>query len=129
MMNLFLYSTFFIGGLSLFQYSFLVGSLNRTYLGLFKGVAEASIIAYSSSGTAVTPYFSKTLFEKNVNSYFQNNEIPGSGVVEPTFSYEYGEYYSAAKPNIAYVSISHPMGIYGTFDKTARFEVVDSENE
>lgn len=58
--------------------NFTVGAItfsgvNRTFASMYKGVIETSISTIGEGGQAHIPYFDKTLLEKNVSKYLEDN--------------------------------------------------------
>lgn len=45
-------------------------SIHRTFINLYRGVLESSILTLDKEGNPIYPYFDQDILEKNVSSYF-----------------------------------------------------------
>jgi hypothetical protein len=71
MLNIFLWAGILVFSLASFNYTYMLGTVNRVFLGLYKAIPESSVIAYADGGKAITPYFDQILLRINVASYFK----------------------------------------------------------
>lgn len=68
-------SLIFLFSLSIFGWNYQVTTTNRIYLGLYKGVAERSVVVVDSHGKDLEkPMFSEMLFHNNLDNYIRNLE-------------------------------------------------------
>ena len=59
---------------SVFGWNYRLTAANRVYLGLYKGVAEDSVITVDQTGRELSkPYISVSLFSNNLNRYLEKN--------------------------------------------------------
>lgn len=97
------------------------GVLNA-YLGLYKGVVESCVVAYTDTGTETTPYFNLTLVNQALSDYFEKNLSPYAR------SYTYSVYYPKKiwiLPDMSEIKIDLKAvlnDIY-TFERVAYFKV------
>ena len=59
---------------SIFGWNYRLTAANRVYLGLYKGVAEDSVITVDETGRELSkPYISVSLFSSNLSRYLERN--------------------------------------------------------
>lgn len=125
MMNFLLGGLALIFSLGMFNHTYITSSLNRCFLGLYNGIAESSLIAYSSSGSTMPLlYFDVSSFQKKVREYVRE-QIPFS---TPTV-YITMDYWNLAYPELEqqpdHVSVRlWTSGSFFDFDKTAVFTAI-----
>lgn len=72
MMNFLLGSATLLFTVSLFGRSYVLMSLNKAYLGLYKGIAESSLICFSERGDLLDePYFDVGAFQSKTREYLR----------------------------------------------------------
>ena len=60
---------------SIFGWNYRLTAANRVYLGLYKGVAEDSVITVDQTGRELSkPYISVSLFSTNLSRYLEKNK-------------------------------------------------------
>lgn len=72
----FIWAAFLVFSLWNFRLFYCIKGFERGYLGLYKGVAMASIICYDPSGNSIVPFFNQTTFEKELDIYLAANIAP-----------------------------------------------------
>ena len=76
MTHSFIWAAFLIYSLWNFRLFYNIKGFERGYLGLYKGTAMASVICFDASGRSIVPYFSKTIFQRELNGYLSENIKP-----------------------------------------------------
>lgn len=129
MPNILLWGSILIFAINSFGYTYNLSGVNRAFYGCFKAVAETSIIAYSSTGLVMKPYFHRATFKAQCEKYF------ASALRPYTSSYELSYYFADASGNtsskypvIAEVGLS--CKVYGmkNFHKSASFFVEEGKH-
>jgi hypothetical protein len=95
MMNILLWGLFFTLSAALFNFSFQLSTVARTFEGLDVSLAQSAVIAAPEAhASEVLPYFDDALFESRVQSYFK--EGLGKSIRSSSYSltYLYGGYRS-----------------------------------
>ncbi len=72
----FIWAAFLVFSLWNFRLFYCIKGFERGYLGLYKGVAMASIICYDANGESIVPFFNPTIFEKELDLYLEGNIAP-----------------------------------------------------
>lgn len=73
MTNCIFYSLFFVLFLNLSLGSLRYSQVNRSFMSIYKGMLEASVITINSEGEPIIPYFKQERIEKYVTEYLQSN--------------------------------------------------------
>lgn len=108
-----------------FQYSHIIGGINRVFLGLYKAVGEAAVIVYDEFGEETTPHFDTGYFEQSVISYFDTALSSYAANYEVGFSYycpETGEK-CVSRCQEADVYFKCPIPMLHEIKKSARFVI------
>ena len=72
----FIWAAFLVFSLWNFRLFYCVKGFERGYLGLYKGVAMASVICFDTSGNSIVPFFNQNIFEKELDLYLEANIAP-----------------------------------------------------
>lgn len=79
---------FMIFSVNMFYTNFTYMGVYRAYLGIYKGVAEVSVVAYGEDGMAFAhPLFDCDLFEENVRQYYAASLSKYIKTYDLSFSY------------------------------------------
>ena len=73
MTNCIFYTLFFILFLSTSMGSLRFSQINRTFMSIYKGMLEASVLTIDENGEPVIPYYSKEAIETYVDDYLETN--------------------------------------------------------
>ena len=131
MLNLLLWAGILVFSLASFNYTYMIGSINRVFLGLYKAVPESSVIAYNDSGMGITPYFDMDLLKGVVAHYFE--------ISLPSYVGKYYLFYGSYTAKDGYTCPDHcdqivvtfhcQIGAVGRYEKSATFTLVKSHYE
>jgi hypothetical protein len=133
MLNLLLWAGILTFSLASFNYTYMIGTINRVFLGLYKAVPESSVIAYSPQGQGTVPYFELGLLRSALSRYFTLN-LPS---YVPTYTLDIASYLknetgvvaTTTTPNQVSIHFHSNVGALGSYDKTALFTLVRSRYE
>jgi hypothetical protein len=127
MMNLLMYAFYFVLSTAIFEFSYLYGGIDRTFIGLNKGIAESSLLSVDAAGNPLSkPYFSADLFEVKTNEYFRVS-LSGYLVDDPSLTYWYFDYSTLAEvarkanPTGIKVTLRCAIGCFGEYNKSISF--------
>lgn len=123
MMNFLLGSLTLLFTTSLFWQSYILMSLNKAYLGLYKGIAESSLICFSERGDLLEePYFDVGVFQSKTREYLKS-AIPFSFpfVVLGFESWNSTGESDISRPCTVSVNMRLDGSTIASFDKTAVF--------
>ena len=71
--NLVFYAMFFVAFLQFTFGAIRFSGINRTFLSMYKGVFEISLVSVGEDGEPIYPYFSEEVLNKNIEKYLQEN--------------------------------------------------------
>ena len=103
----------------------LKGALNA-YYGLYKGVVESAVIAYSPGAKEIGPYFSKDLVKHVVDEYLEDN------LKKYCHSYEVNYYfkdYVRRLPKALKIEITAQISDISTLHRIAVFVIQEQQHE
>ena len=103
----------------------LKGALN-VYYGLYKGVVESAVIAYSPGAKEIGPYFSKDLVKHVVDEYLEDN------LKKYCHSYEVNYYfkdYVRRLPKALKIEITAQISDISTLHRIAVFVIQEQHHE
>lgn len=125
MFNLLFWALVLLFSLSSFQYSFVIGGVNRAFMGIYKAVGESAVIAYDEVGENIVPYFEPTIFERNVKIYLDQAILHYVGDYQVSFAYYSPNNGEACEGNCqeANVNFSCAISLTTDFHKSARFVI------
>ncbi len=129
MLNYLFAASGMIFALSVFRFQYVSGGVDRAYLGLYKGVAESSVIVFSNAGYALPrPYFSIDLFKQNIEEYLSKSLSPYVGKDFKT-SYLFANTVGGkeSEPNEASVLLECALSSFASFSKRASFVVTEGK--
>ncbi len=72
----FIWAAFLIFSLWNFRLFYCVKGFERGYLGLYKGLAMASIICFDEEGNSIVPFFHQGIFVQELDTYLSQNIAP-----------------------------------------------------
>ena len=87
MVNCIFYVLFFTLFLSASFGSLRFSQINRSFMSIYKGMFEASVMTVNSSGEPTKPYFNTRLLENYVNEYFEKTVKRYSTDYEVSFQF------------------------------------------
>lgn len=123
MMNFLLGSATLLFTVSLFGRSYVLMSLNKAYLGLYRGIAESSLICFSERGDLLEePYFDVGSFQSKTREYIKL-AVP---FTFPFVTLKFESWNSLGeldinRPCTVSVNIRLDDSSFASFDKTAVF--------
>lgn len=71
--NLVFYAMFFVIFLQFTFGAIRFSGVNRTFLSMYRGVFETSLITVGEDGEPIYPYFSDEILENNIDTYLKRN--------------------------------------------------------
>lgn len=71
--NLVFYAMFFVIFLQFTFGAIKYSGVNRTFLSMYRGVFEVSLITVGEDGEPIYPYFGEEILKNNINTYLENN--------------------------------------------------------
>jgi hypothetical protein len=111
---------------AMFHQSMTFNSVNRVYLGLYKGVFESCVVAYDNKGNQLTqPVFAPILLREAVDNYFESNLAP-YGIeydVTTTLTDYKGTVGKVLLPTVAKVTFTAKINDWQNYRRLAVFSI------
>ncbi|MCR5490803.1 MAG: hypothetical protein K6F32_01590 [Bacilli bacterium] len=115
---------------TLFQQSTTFNTLNRIYLGIYKGLFDTCVIAYDADGYCLDqPYFDRTLTKRAVTSYFDENlqaVVKDYSVTVNFYTYQ-GILCTTTTPTVVRIEFTAEINDWQDYSRVAVFSIKNQE--
>ena len=131
MAHSFIWAAFLVFSLWNFRLFYCVKGFERGYLGLYKGVAIASVICFDTSGNSIVPYFNQTIFKRELDAYLLANISPYVDSYSYALSWERVAPFPAdtTARNKVTVDFDFSLMLVGDFDRELVYTIQESVYE
>lgn len=129
MTNCLFYSMFYVLFLSLSMGSLRFSQINRTFMSIYKGMLEASVLTIDESGEPVVPYYSKEIVQEYVVNYLEKNlkRYTKDYTVNTDFVDENQSQYCTDFCREVKITLKAKINFFYKYEKTQRFLVVTKD--
>lgn len=126
MLNLVYVATSLAFAFAMFHQTMCYNSVNRAYLGMYKGLFESCVIAYDTSGNYLAqPFFDRDLVKASLQDYYALNLEPYvmEYNVRTVFCDYYGNSAKRVKPTVVKVYLTAKISEWQQYSRNALFTI------
>lgn len=129
MTNCIFYSLIFILFVQVSTGSLRISQINRTFLSIYKGMLEASMITVDGNGEPIVPYYDKNILKEYVDGYLNENISKYTKKYEITYNFinKNNELICFSQCKKVKITLKAQINYFYNYEKSQSFSIVSRD--